>query len=92
MAAGFRVAVCHGQDRRDAIVARSSAELGPRSAAHRDYCPIAARRLRADDRPMPPQLILILGAVVYVVILCLVLWIIGETTGGSGTDHVEPTH
>lgn len=39
---------------------------------------------------MPPQLLLILGAVAYVVILCLVLWIIGET-GGSGTDHGEPT-
>ena len=40
---------------------------------------------------MPPELLLILGAVAYVVILCLVLWIIGETTGGSGTDHGEPT-
>ena len=41
---------------------------------------------------MPPHLLLILGAVAYVVTLCLVLWIIGETTGGSGTDHVEHTH
>jgi len=40
---------------------------------------------------MPPQLLLILGALSYVIILCLVLWIIGETTGGSGTDHVAPT-
>ncbi len=40
---------------------------------------------------MPPHLLLILGAVAYVVIMCLVLWIIGEMTGGSGTDHGEPT-
>ncbi|MGQ0607504.1 MAG: hypothetical protein ACT4OQ_03460 [Chloroflexota bacterium] len=41
---------------------------------------------------MPTPLILIGAAVAFVVILCVVLWIIAEATGGPNADHTESRH
>lgn len=38
---------------------------------------------------MPTPLILIAAAVAFVVILCVVLGIVAEATGGSDADHIE---
>jgi len=42
-----------------------------------------------EDQCMPIVLIPIAAAIAFLVILCLVLWIVAEATGGADSEQIE---